>query len=200
VGAVGCRGGSDSSSSSTATSTAQETTGATPASPQAKPQAQATKQGQGSAQAKPKPQSAQPQAPGDTSIQTFGAKAEGTEEQEVGEAMHSFFAAMATGDYAKVCAGLTAANREQIEQYLKLKHKPGNCATVLAASLSAGAPEAKAAAAGTLNAVRIKGDQALVLFTPKGGVKSYFAMVREGGGWKAVSLSTGTALSPQAPG
>lgn len=197
MGAVGC-GGSDSGTS-TATS-AQETTSATPASPQAKPQAQQAQSKAQGAPAKPKPQSPQPKAQGDTSIQTFGSQAKGTEEQEVGAAMHSFFVAMAGGDYAQVCAGLTAAYRQQLEQYLKLKHKPGNCATVLAASLSAATPEAKAAAAGTLSAVRIKGDQALVLFTPKGGVKSYFAMVREGGAWKALSLSTGTALSPAAGG
>jgi len=60
----------------------------------------------------------------------------------------------------------------------------------------AGAPEIRKAAAGKLTAVRVKGDTAFVLFTPKGGQPSYFVMKREGSAWSPISLASGAPLYP----
>ena len=56
--------------------------------------------------------------------------------------------------------------------------------------------KAKAAAAAPIKSVRVKGDTAFIIFTPKGGKPSFFVMKREGGAWKAISLGPGTPLEP----
>jgi hypothetical protein len=201
VGAVGCGGGSDSSSSSTATSTAQETTGATPASPQAQAKAKTTEQGKGSAageKSKPKPSIAQEEeAPGDHSIQEYGAEAEGSEKEAVLAAMHSFLAAMSRGQHAKACAGLLASARAQLVQLAKSQGKGGSCTAILAKLLNPSvAAEARRAAAGTIGRVRVGEGNALVLFRPQGGKLSYFVMKEEGGAWRVTSVALGAPLYP----
>ena len=106
---------------------------------------------------------------------------------------------MAASDYAKVCDGLSASNRKELQAFTKAKPKLSGCPSVLKTLISTrGVPEALKAAAGTLTAVRVKGDTAFVIFRPKGGKTSYFVMKREGGAWKAIGLSTGTPLNPLA--
>jgi hypothetical protein len=112
-------------------------------------------------------------------------------------AAHSFFTAMATRDYARLCTGLAASNREQLAAFVK--GGQGGCAAALKALLDpAAAAEARKAADAAVTSVRIKGDSAFVLFRPKGGVLSYFVMKEEGGRWKATSLEPGTPLNPGA--
>ena len=141
-------------------------------------------------------------APGDHSIQEYGAEAEGGEREALLAAMHSFFRAIAASDYSRVCSGLLGANREQLQQFSKLQGGAGaDCAQSLAKLLTpTAAGEAKKAAAATIGRVRVKGDIAFVLFRPPGATLSYFAMKREGGAWKAISLAPGTPLNPSLPG
>jgi hypothetical protein len=183
VGAAGC--GSSSSRQVT-----QVTTSA------AAPHSQAEE----NAAAKPRPSiAAEEAAPGDHSIQEYGAEAGNSEKEAVLAAMRFFFSAIATSDYARVCAGLAASNREQLDQLAKtLKHKAGKgCAATSAGLLNpAAAAEAKLAAAAAIGKVRIGQGTAFVLFRPPGGTLSYFAMKEEGGEWKAISLAPGTPLHP----
>ena len=138
-------------------------------------------------------------AGGDDSIQTYGTEVEGEDEEAIVTAMRSFFRAMATADYPAICSGLTSANREGLEQYLKVKKKQGSCETVLEEVLvTAAAPEARRAARGSVYQVRVENDNAFVLFTPAGGVASYFVMKRENGEWKSTGLATGTPFDPTA--
>ena len=58
------------------------------------------------------------------------------------------------------------------------------------------AAEARTAADASVTSVRIKGDTAFVIFTPKGGLASYLVMKREGSAWKAISVTPGTPLEP----
>lgn len=134
---------------------------------------------------------------GDQSIQEYGAEAAGGEREAVAAAARSFFGALADSDYAKVCAGLTSANRGQLQQYLKLGGgEVASCAAVLAKILSVPSSEASKAARATVSRVRIADGNAFILFRPAGGKLSYFVMKDEDGAWKATSIAPGTPLSP----
>jgi hypothetical protein len=137
-----------------------------------------------------------PQTGADNSIQEFGEEQTGEVKSAVTEAMFAFFRAMASSDYAAICSGLTSANVEQLETFLKLKDKPGNCETVLEEILVAPSSEARKAANGVVYQVREEDGNAFVLFVPEGGVASYFVMKDEDGAWKATSVTTGTPLRP----
>lgn len=134
----------------------------------------------------------------DNSIQEFGEEQEGEERSAVVDSMFAFFRAMASSNHKAICDGLTKANVEQLETFLKLKDKQGSCETVLQEILSAQVPEAKKAANGTVYEVREEDGNAFVLFVPQGGVASYFVMKNEDGVWKATSVTAGTPIDPTA--
>jgi hypothetical protein len=137
---------------------------------------------------------------GDNSIQTFGAEAETTEEEEITTAMASFLRAMAARDYNAICNGLSDANQAQLEQLMKLKKEVGtDCPTVLKSLLVGPTSEAQKAAEGTVYQVRVEGENAFVMFTPLGGTASYFVMKHDPDGWKSTSLSSGTPFNPEVP-
>jgi hypothetical protein len=137
---------------------------------------------------------------GDSSIQRYGAAAEGSEKASVTAAVHGFLGAMAAGDYAGMCTDLAASNREQLEAFGQGEGSPSaGCAAALKTLLSPGvAKEARAAAAAPITSVRIKGDTAFAIFTPKGGSASYLVVKREGDSWKSISVTPGTPLEPTA--
>jgi hypothetical protein len=132
---------------------------------------------------------------GDNSIQEFGEESSESELQEAAEAVHGFFVARATGEWAKACGYLSKAMSEQLEQLAasstSLKDK--GCASFLQAftsKLSASAwRETTTVDAGSL---RHEGEQAfLIYYGPK---KSVYAMpLKEENGWKVGALS-GDAL------
>ena len=178
VGAAGCGSGSSGTTGGTtaAAPSPPAKTGGTPEAPPANPKES---------------------SPG-SSITGYGTAAGGADKATVVAAAHSFFTAMASGDHARLCAGLTAVNREQVAAFTKGKH-PGGCAAALKALLvPAAATEARKAADAAVTSVRIKGGTAFVLFRPKGGVPSYFVMKEEGGAWKAIGLAPGTPIDPTA--
>lgn len=167
--------------SSSSSSTASGTT-STPASKKAAPAPS------GSAE------SAQPKEPasGDQSIQQFGGAANAGDKSAVEGAVHGFLTAMATQDYAGICASLSKSNRKQLASF-----GSGSCEGALEKLLNPGvAKEAVLAAAAPITSVRVKGGTAFVLFTPRGGSKSYLAMKREGGAWKSIAVTPGTPLAP----
>ncbi len=136
---------------------------------------------------------------GDNSIQTFGAEAESTEEEEITTAMASFLRAMAARDYPAICEGLSESNRSQLEQLAKLKKEIGSdCPSILKALLVGPTSEAKQAAEGTVYQVRVEGEDAFVMFTPLGGTASYFVMKHDPDGWKSTTLSSGVPFNPSA--
>jgi hypothetical protein len=136
---------------------------------------------------------------GDDSIQTFGEEAESSEEDEILAAMASFLRAMANDDYPAICAGLSEANRTQLEQLAKLKKELGSdCPSLLQKLLVGPNSEARKAAAGTVYQVRVEGENAFILFTPLGGTASYFVMKHDPDGWKSTSLGVGTPFNPGA--
>ncbi|MBS1885810.1 MAG: hypothetical protein JSU06_01335 [Actinobacteria bacterium] len=134
-----------------------------------------------------------------SSITGFGAVAGGHEKAAVAAAVHSFLTALANHDYPGLCGRITASNRKQLRSFGEGGSGAGGCATVLRKLLNPGvAGEARRAAAAPVKSVRIEGETAFALFTPKGGSASYLVMRAEGGGWKAISLTPGTPLDPTA--
>jgi hypothetical protein len=134
---------------------------------------------------------------GDNSIQTFGSPAGDADKAAVVAAMRNFLREVVTGQYTRICSGLSAKNRQAFEQFGKLK-KLG-CAGVLARILPREAASARKALNGTVTHVRIGGGDAFVLFRPAGGGPvNYLVMRLDKGVWKPLSISTGTPLIPGA--
>ena len=191
-----CGSSSSSSTSSTAASTPSSTS--TPTSESTPAQTSTTTTGQSTEQATTTPTTPSSQTP-ENSIKGYGQAASSAEKAALAATAFSFFKAMAASNYAKLCAGVSAANRKELEAFDKAKHEKLGCPALLKKLIgSRGAPEARKAAAGKLISVRVKGSTAFVIFKPKGGVPSYFVLKREGGGWRAISLAPGTPLNPVA--
>jgi len=113
--------------------------------------------------------------------------------------MAAFLRAMASRDYAAICEGLSESNRGQLEQLAKLKKELGSgCPAILEKVLVGPTSEAKAAAEGTVYQVRVEGENAFVMFTPRGGTASYFVMKHDPDGWKSTSISPGVPFNPSA--
>lgn len=139
-----------------------------------------------------------PRADAIRKILDYGFAAAPAERSAVSAAAVGFFAALASHNYATVCAGLGAGMRAQLQGFLKLKHVQGNgCSGVLEKLLVSPRISATAgrAAKAAVSSVRIKGTTAFVLFRPAGGPRSFFVMKREKGAWKATSLVPGIPLS-----
>jgi hypothetical protein len=130
------------------------------------------------------------------SLQTFGSSAAGRPEAEVLTAFRGYLKDVATGNFAGVCHTLTDANLRQLKEYVAKTGKVGSCPALLAELLTSQAQPARDAAAGEIGQVRLKGTDAIVLFTPRGGEPSWFTMTKESGRWRVISLTTGTPLDP----
>jgi hypothetical protein len=204
---AGCGSSSTSTSTSTPSGAGAPTTSTNAGSPPSSPANSPTTAGSGESQqpsrgtgeefGKNDPYSA-PKG-GDNSIQTYGSEAAGADKAAVTTAMFAFFRALAAKQYDKICEMVSPKTRAGIEQFMKLQHKKGNCATVLEGLIGAspgGTEEAKKAAEGSVGHVRIGEGNAFVLFTPKGGKPSYFVMKKEGGEWRATGFNAGTPLNP----
>jgi hypothetical protein len=133
---------------------------------------------------------------GDDSIQTFGSEPEETEEEEILAAMGTFLRALANKDYPAICEGISDANRAQLEKLMELKKETGGCPTFLEKLLVGPNSEARAAAEGTVHQVRVEGENAFILFTPREGKASYFVMKRDAEGWKSTSIAAGVPFDP----
>ena len=132
------------------------------------------------------------------SILRYGAAAGGAERRSVERAARAYFAAFAAREYSKLCGALGAVNREDLQGSGRaLPHSGAGCASSLQALIghSPIVAAGRKAAKGEIFGVRIKGDTAFVLFRPVGGEPSYFALKREAGAWKAISLAPGEPLS-----
>jgi hypothetical protein len=196
--AAGCGSSSSSSTSSSATTpSATSTQGGSASTP-----TQATTTSPSSTQQSTQGSSTESSSSSETpenSIKDYGTAASSVLKGTLAATAFSFFKAMAASDYAKICAGLSASNRAQLEAFDKAKHEKLACPALLKMLIGTrGAPEARKAAAGALTSVRVKGSTAFVIFKPKGGAPSYFVLKREGSAWKAISLAPGSPLNPTA--
>jgi hypothetical protein len=202
----GCGGGSDASTESETAAGASETapSAAAPQKPEHKPQPSEGGEGEskpnagspsegaedegGEGEAESESGSANPAR----SLQTFGSSAEGKPEAEVLTAFRGYLKDVATRNFAGVCHTLTDANLQQLKEYMAKAGKEKSCPVLLAELLASQAQPAREAAAGEIGQVRLKGTDAIVLFTPRGGKPSWFTMTKEAGRWRVISLTAGT--------
>lgn len=106
--------------------------------------------------------------------------------------------AFAAREFSKVCERLSTANRGDLRRPRGSgRHSGDRCSAALRALIghSPIVAAGRRAADGDIEGVRVKGAMAFVLFRPSGGEPSYFAMKREGGAWRAISLAPGTPLN-----
>ena len=180
----GCGGGSDTSTESETAPGASETapSAAAPQRPEHKPQP--SEGGEGEAES----ESATPAR----RLQTFGSSAKGEPEAEVVTAFRGYLKDVATRHFAGVCHTLTDANLQQLKEYMAKAGKAKSCPALLAELLASQAQPARDAAAGEIGQVRLKGTDAIVIFTPRGGKPSWFTMTKEAGRWRVISLTAGT--------
>jgi hypothetical protein len=165
----GCGGGGDSSQSQNSTQSSNEAT---------------------SAQSAPSEENAE------ESIEGFGEEAEGSERDEVLGAFHGFLGAIAEGDEETACSHLAARVTESLSQLAAKAKKPLSCPQLLEVFLSPQADQiAQGQAEGKITKVRVKGDTAFVVFHAPGARLYELTLAREGGEWKATSLSA-SVLAP----
>jgi hypothetical protein len=134
---------------------------------------------------------------GDNSIQEYGEERDESELQEAAEAVHGFFVARATGDWAKACGYLSKAMTEQLEQLAasstELKDK--GCASFLQAftsQLSASVwQETTAVDAGSL---RQEGEQAFLIYYGEPDKTAYAMPLKVEDGQFKVGALAGDAL------
>ncbi|HVC06925.1 MAG TPA: hypothetical protein VND98_04995 [Solirubrobacterales bacterium] len=187
--AAGCGSSSSSTSSTASVNTPAQGTSSTQS---------ATQTGTTSTPSGPSGGTSSSQTP-EKSIKTYGSAASTGEAATISAGAFSFFRAMASSDYAKLCQSLPASNRKQMQAFVKAKKQNGSCPAILKTLIATrGVPAARKAAAGRLISVRVKGTTAFVIFKPRNGGPSYFVMRREGSAWKASSLEPGTPLNPLA--
>lgn len=172
----GCGGGSSSSSATTGAATTSAG-------------------GEAGAQAPgPRPDD---EASGD--IEDYGKEAGAADRAAVIKAAHTFFTAMADRDFDRMCTVLAASNVRELRAFGG--HGTTGCAVALRRLLDRNvAGEARAAAEAPITSVRIEGGTAFVIFKPRGRSPDFFAMKREGGAWKAISVTPGTSLDPNTVG
>ena len=194
----GCGEGSDASTESETAPRASETapSAAAPQRPERKPQP--SEGGEGRApNADPSRLRRRTEAESESAtparrLQTFGSSAKGEPEAEVVTAFRGYLKDVATRHFAGVCHTLTDANLQQLKEYMAKAGKAKSCPALLAELLASQAQPARDAAAGEIGQVRLKGTDAIVIFTPRGGKPSWFTMTKEAGRWRVISLTAGT--------
>jgi hypothetical protein len=133
---------------------------------------------------------------GEASIEEFGQEATGPERKAMLAAFEGYLNALGDKDYAGACAHLSQLVHESLAQ-LAGKGSTKGCASLLAALLSPSAAGiARVQAEGQVSGVRVGGERGFVLFHAPGARLYQQTMVREGGRWKAATVSA-SVLVPE---
>jgi hypothetical protein len=198
---AGCGGGSSAATTATSsvasapTSTTTTTSTVTTAQPTAKARqrkappsvaASGSSSGGGAASFR------EPHA--DNSIPDFGAEATASERARATAALTAFLNARASGEWPKACPYLSRATRAQLERFGgAAKGASKGCGVALAAlsggdAHSAGSSHAETLA-GSVAALRVKGNSAFALYRGPSASKYVMPMVKEGGAWKVGQLA-----------
>ena len=129
---------------------------------------------------------------GDNSIQEFGEEADTTELKAAAVVLHNFLDARAEGNWAATCDFITSVVIESLEKLAAQAKqvKDQSCAGILE-KLTAPANESIRAEAEKANvrSLRIKGEQAFVIYTAAKGIVLAQPMANESGDWKVASLA-----------
>jgi hypothetical protein len=124
---------------------------------------------------------------GEKSIEEYGAEAGGGERGAILSSFHNYLQAIAAGDNSTACSYLSVRVQQGLRQLVKQR---ASCEQILPKLL---APTAAAISRqqdnGKITKVRVKGDQAFVVFHAPGAKLYMLGLVREGGEWKATTVA-----------
>ena len=144
-------------------------------------------------------QSAPAEQNAEESIEGFGEEAGGSTREEVLGAFHGYLGALAEGNEETACSYLAATVQQSLSRLGAKAKKPLNCPQLLELLLSPQADQiAKGQAEGEITKIRVEGDTAFVVFHAPGARLFQLTLGREGGEWKATSLSA-SVLAPSLP-
>jgi hypothetical protein len=133
---------------------------------------------------------------GEKSIEGFGQESAGRGRAAILAAFHGYFEALADGRYEAACARLAAVVKRSLSQIAGRGSPTASCATTLPKLLAPGAARsARQQANGAVRKVRVQGGKAFVVYHAPGAKLYQMYLLREGGGWKATTL-TGSTLVP----
>lgn len=173
----GCGGGSSSSPASGGQAEASPTKGTSEAEPGA---------GEGRSRG------------GEQSIEGFGSEADSSKRSALLAAFRGYLGAIAARHYPIACSYLSPTVQRSLSQLLAKGGKHPRCSAVLAKLLSpSAAATARQQVLGRVRNVRVRGGRAFVVFHAPGASLYQLNMVREGGRWKA-STVTSSVLVPSA--
>jgi hypothetical protein len=130
---------------------------------------------------------------GDNSIQEFGEEAGASERDAAAIVVHDFLDARAEGNWPAACAYISKGVLESLEKFAGQTKQAENasCAGVLEKLTNPAAKEAMKAEAekADVGSLRIKDEQAFVIYTGVGGTVLAIPMANEGGTWKVAGLA-----------
>jgi hypothetical protein len=154
---------------------------------------------QGEAKQEQTTQGPPPEQNAEESIEGFGEEAEGSTRADVLAAFHGYLGAIAAKDYPAACAYLAASVQQSLSQLAAKAKKPLSCPRLLEALLSPQADQiAEGQEEGQVTKVRVKGETAFLVFHAPGARLYELTLAKEGGEWKATSLSA-SVLAPSLP-
>jgi hypothetical protein len=129
---------------------------------------------------------------GDNSIPDFGAEAGSEELREAAEAVHGFFAALATEEWAAACPRLSRKVATSTERLAAAApgFQGGDCAAALAALFGqVSAAEGREATALDAASLRHQGKQGFLIYRGAQGKAYFVRLAREDGRWVVDALS-----------
>jgi hypothetical protein len=128
---------------------------------------------------------------GDNSVQEFGAEAQGSEFKAPATALHDLLDARAQRNWAAACRYLSKGAKQGLAQLATKvpQLKGAGCAADLGALTGTiAAAKLREATIADVASVRVKGEQAFLIYRGAQGQVEAVAAVREGGVWKVASL------------
>jgi len=135
---------------------------------------------------------------GEASIERFGSEASGADRAALLSAFRGYLGALAGGDFRDVCARLSERVQTSLRQLAGHGSGGSSCTAALPKLLApTAARTARAERAGRIEKVRVEGDTAFIVFHAPGARLYMLTMKREGGEWKATTVSA-SVLAPSA--
>jgi hypothetical protein len=128
----------------------------------------------------------------DNSVQEYGSEADAAEFEEIAAAFHNFLDARAEEKWAAACSYLAPSTARHYERLVASsgRVKGKSCAGILPIVMSR-IPVAELreeAAQADVGAVRVKGQQAFVIYTGPGGSVAADSILKEHGVWRVGSI------------
>jgi hypothetical protein len=129
-----------------------------------------------------------------TIVRTYGTAGSSAERDQAAQVAALFLSARAAGNWTQACANLASWLRSQLEPYAQTTagSPTQRCAAVLG-GYEAKVPQATRQSQADVHALalRVKGDEALLIYRDGAGKTFDIPMRREGGEWKTGAIAPG---------